>query len=265
MRGRVRSCVRGVGAAFRVVLASPTALPALAVTSEAEWRQVGGTRVQIAASDSMVTAISDAAGVLDSQSVTQAGVQIRTGPLAGVLGAAGRTIHAAGVPLRAGAPAVARVLIVGEATWESRFISAALEEAGWPLDLAVTLSPKVTIASGAIRSPSNALHAAVVVLPGAPASVVSALPSFVRSGGGLIIVGEAARLPGIAGVRAGVPGDAVDGELGAEASDEPRHGPRTHAGGVACGRRRRARVTGRTARDRRAPSGCRTRAAGGRR
>jgi hypothetical protein len=122
------------------------------------------------------------------------------------------------------APVEARVLVLGAATWESRFLIAALEESGWPVDAAVSLSPRVTITQGPARLPSRARHSIVVLLPGAPASAVALLPAFVRSGGGLVIVGEAARAAGLAPLRAGAPGSTLSGEAGAEASDEPRHG-----------------------------------------
>jgi hypothetical protein len=126
--------------------------------------------------------------------------------------------------LHATAPREARVLVLGEASWESRFLIAALEEAGWPVDVGVTLSPKVTITQGDTRSPSRSRHAVVIGLPGAPAAAVTALPAFVRAGGGLIIVGEAARIASLASLRAGAPGTTVTGEAGAEASSSPQHG-----------------------------------------
>jgi hypothetical protein len=116
------------------------------------------------------------------------------------------------------------VLVVGDAGWESKFLVAALEEAGWPVDAAVTLSPKVTVTQGPARTPQSSRHAIVIVLPGASPAAIAPLRGFVQRGAGLIIVGSAARLPGLASVRVGSPGETVPGEFGAEASDLPRHG-----------------------------------------
>ena len=210
--------VRGSGHALRVT--SPRRPAAIAVAAEQEWTASGGTRVQVVAGDPGRQVVSDAAGLIDSIAIDSTGLRTRSGPVEGAL----RMGAAAAPPLTFTAPAAARVLVVGAATWESRFVIAALEEAGWPVDAAVSLSPKVTVTQGAARLPTRGRHAIVVVLPGAPDVAVSALPAFVRGGGGLVIVGEAARLTGMSALRAGSPGATVGGEAGAEASEEPRRG-----------------------------------------
>lgn len=222
---RVRAALRALRGSGHVVhVSTPRALAPLAVSGEEEWRATGGARIQLVGTDAMSVAVGDAAGMLDSVQIPAAGVRMNPGPLEGVLRAETSAGAAAVAPLSAGAPDVARVLVLGSASWESRFLIAALEEGGWSVDAAVTLSPRVTVTQGTARTPSRARHAIVVVLPGTSTSVVSMLPQFVRDGGGLVIVGEAARLPGLAALRAGVPGRTLAGEPGAEASDTPRHG-----------------------------------------
>jgi len=218
---RTRAMLRAVRASGHTLrIAAPTALAAVAVSAEQEWRASGGTRLQVVSSDTVRQVVSDAAGLIDSIAIVSTGLMTRAGPLQGAL----RVGRAAASPLASTAPVEARVLVLGAATWESRFLIAAIEESGWPVDAAVSLSPRVTITQGAARLPLRARHAIVVILPGAPASAVALLPAFVRSGGGLVIVGEAARASGLASVRAGAPGITLSGEAGAEASDEPRHG-----------------------------------------
>ncbi len=214
--------LRGSGHVLR--LHSDAPLVATAVAAESEWRASGGTRVQMVGGDSLAAAVSDGAGLLDSVTMEPSGLRRRTGPLEGAVQLRGRAALAAAAPLIATAPAVARVFVGGAATWESRFLIAALEESGWPVDAAVTLSPKVTVTQGAVRTPSRVRHAIAIVLPGASAGTIAALPAFVRSGGGVVIVGEAARSAGLSAMRAGVPGATLSGEVGAEAGDEPRHG-----------------------------------------
>ena len=222
---RTRALLRAMrGSGRRLSLSAPAMLSPIAVAVEEEWRASGGTRVQVASRGRALLAISDAAGLVDSLSVDSAGIRTRSGPVQGALHVDARATHAASASLTAGAPEVARVLVAGGVSWESRFVIAALEEAGWPVDASIVLSPKVTVSQGASRTPSRRRHAIVVVLPGAPSSVTAALPEFVRAGGGVVIVGDAARLASLAAIRAGAPGATIAGKAGAEVSDAPRHG-----------------------------------------
>lgn len=222
---RTRALLRAMrGSGRTVALTAPLALSPLAVTVEEEWRASGGTRVQAVASGAAPVAVSDAAGLVDTIPVDTAGLRVRSGPVQGALHVDLPMAHAAAAVLGAGVPDTARVLVAGAVSWESRFLIAALEEAGWPVDASIVLSPKVTISQGTVRLPSRSRHAIVVVLPGAPASVMALLPQFVRAGGGVVIVGEAARNTALSAIRAGTPGVTIAGEIGAEASAEPRHG-----------------------------------------
>jgi hypothetical protein len=222
--GRARAALRALrssGHALR--LSSDHALIPVAVSAEAEWRASGGSHVQAVGVDSVAAVISDAAGVIDSTMFAHTGLQSRTGPVQGVLHVDAQSVRAAVAPLFAGSPQTARVLVLGNATWESRFLITALEESGWPVDAAVSLSPKVTVAQGPTRVPNRDRHSIVVVLPGTSASAMAALPEFVRRGGGLVIVGAAARSGALSSLRAGTPGGTLAGEVGAESGTEPRH------------------------------------------
>ena len=222
---RTRAAVRAVRGSGRVVrMAAPRVLPALAVTAEEEWRAIGGTRVMLVGSDSTRGALRDGAGMIDSLSLDSAGFRARSGPVQGTIAMQATGTRAVAMPVAASMPAEARVLVIGNATWESRFVTAALEESGWLLDIAVLLSPRVTVQQGPTRTPSRTRHAIVIVLPGAPSSALASLPAFVRAGGGVVIVGEAARAAALAGIRAGSPGATISGEVGAEASMTPRNG-----------------------------------------
>jgi len=222
---RLRATLRALrGSGHLVRLFAPRPLPALATAAEEEWRATGGTRIQLVSSDSALASLGDAAGLIDSVHIAAAGLQPRSGPLQGALAVDAGAVRAFVAPLVAGAPATARVLVLGDATWESRFLVASLEEAGWPVDAGLTLAPRVTITQGVPPLPSRARHALVVILPGASPVAVSRLPGFVRDGGGLVIVGESSRIPALAPLRAGSPGESIAGELGAEASAAPRRG-----------------------------------------
>jgi len=222
---RTRALLRAVrGSGRTVALTATSALTSIAVTVEEEWRASGGTRVQLVASGAAPLTISDAAGLVDTMPVDSAGLRVRSGPVQGALRVDVPTTHAAAASLGARLPDAARVLVAGGASWESRFLIAALEEAGWLVDASIVLSPKVTISQGTERTPSRDRHAVVVVLPGTPSSVTAALPQFVRAGGGVLIVGEAARIASLGAIRAGAPGATIAGAVGAESSSEPRHG-----------------------------------------
>ncbi len=222
---RARATLRAVRGTGRVIrLTTPRALTATAVAVEDEWRAIGGARMQAVGSNATAAVFSDGAGLLDTVRLAASGVRMSAGPLQGPLRVASATSRASVSSWRATLPLTARALVVGEASWESRFLVAALEEAGWPVDVSVSLSPKVTIAQGSARIPTIARHAVTIVLPGAPTATLAALPAFVRAGGGVILVGDAARAPGLAAVRAGAPLPAVTGEAGAEGSAMPRDG-----------------------------------------
>ena len=222
---RARVALRALRSSGRVLrLSSDRALTPVAVSAEGEWRASGGARVQAVGADSVAAVISDAAGVIESTTFPPAGIQSRTGPVQGVLQVGVRSARASVAPLIARAPQSARVLVLGGATWESRFLIAALEEGGWPVDVAVSLSPKVTVTQGSTRAPNRDRHSIVIVLPGAASSAMAALPEFVRGGGGLVIVGDAARSRSLSSLRAGTPGAMMSGEAGAESGTQPRHG-----------------------------------------
>jgi hypothetical protein len=222
---RARATLRALrGSGRRVTLQAASALSGLAVATEHEWRLAGGTRVQVADNGASRVALSDNAGELDSLTAMNGGAQVKLGPVQGVLRAGVASLHAAVAPLSARRADSVRVLVTGNATWESRFIVTALEEAGWTVDVALTLAPSVVVRQGESRVPSRARHGVVVVLPGASAAAVAALPAFVRRGGGVVIVGDAARDARLAVLRVGSPAAQVRGEVGAEASADPRHG-----------------------------------------
>jgi hypothetical protein len=222
---RARAVLRALRASGRTVqITTPTRLPTVAVGVEEQWRAIGGARMQVAIEDSVQVAVRDAAGALDTMYSSPSGSRRQLGPVQGALTIAMAGSTAAAPAVAASAPDAARVLVLGDATWESRFLVAAFEEAGWPVDVAVSLAPRVTVAQGSERIPSRTRHAIVVVLPGATSAALAALPAFVRGGGGVVVVGDAARQPALRSLLVGTVGPTRDGELGAEASDEPRHG-----------------------------------------
>ncbi len=86
---------------------------------------------------------------------------------------------------------VRRVLVLARAGWESRFVVAALEDAGWDVDARITLGRGRDVEQGNTTL-SVARHSVVVALDSlSAAESADALARFVRAGGGLVLGGSA--------------------------------------------------------------------------
>lgn len=124
------------------------------------------------------------------------GASIRTSMLHGPVRASTPDGHAlAALPA---APRVGRVAVTGPAGWETKFVTAALEERGWRVDSRVTVAPGVDVGSLSAGALDTSRYSAAVVVDVAPAAWMPDLMRFVRSGGGLVVTGAAARSGAIA-------------------------------------------------------------------
>lgn len=153
----------------------------------------GRIRVTVAGSDGARVVLSDALGAIDT--LRPAGA-----PAATLLRTASGMVSAAANGIRATAPPVTpvrvgRVLVLGSAGWESKFVIAALEEAGWTVDARIRVAPGVETIQGANFSLDTARYSAVVALDGAAAASAGAIQRYVAAGGGAILAGVATRLP----------------------------------------------------------------------
>jgi hypothetical protein len=145
-------------------------------------------------------------------------------------GARGATVvmHAADGELRArsrgavarvgtrAAPDLHPVLVAGRASWETKFLVAALEEQGWVVEARIPVAPGATVSTG-VRQPLDTAHYAAVIAVDSTAAELGLLP-FVHSGGGVVILPEAAR---IAEVRALLPATAGARRTSAKRSFDP--------------------------------------------
>ncbi|MCU0624909.1 MAG: hypothetical protein MUF21_00240 [Gemmatimonadaceae bacterium] len=207
------------GAGHPLALRTAAPLPAIAVAARRVEGPAASASLVVAGDTGTIVAIADAAGALDS---LRAPTLLRAASLASLVVARAHGVRAT-APVHTITPGT-RVLVAGRAGWESRFVIAALEEAGWQVDALLDVAPTVAVRQGSTQLDS-ARHAAVIALDGAAPAVLRAIPDFVRGGGGAVLVGSAAASGALLGVRAGAPGARVRGEAGAEASeDEPRHG-----------------------------------------
>ena len=173
----------------------------------------------IAAVSDGVLALSDSLGAIDS--LPAGGGAITASGLRGdVRVRDGRTGASAVAP----APVIPRrVLVLGRVGWESKFTVAALEEAGWSVDVRLRLSDRARLTQGAARTQLVGAHAVVVALDTALGADAAALTRFVRAGGGLVLAGEAAAAPSLAAIMPARAGARVEGERGAFDADDPLH------------------------------------------
>ncbi|MCC6318799.1 MAG: hypothetical protein IT361_14050 [Gemmatimonadaceae bacterium] len=206
-------------------------LPSLAVAAEPLVDPQGGVRVTAFAPVGASLRMADSIGVLDSTVIGALGVRVVESITAGGLRAEQRegTASAASVDSLELLP----VLVLARAGWEGRFTAAALQEAGWrvEVDFGVT-DPSVPNAGGGanVRTSEAALpidtarYSAVIALDEHAASRAASIVRFVRDGGGVVLGPAAATLPALAVVLPARPGASVAGEVGGLGRLNPRTG-----------------------------------------
>ena len=198
---------------------SGTLVP-LAIAVEPANAPAGGARLLIAGSVGDSVAVRDALGPFDTLHLAGAGGAVRVPALAGPAQAALGSVRARAVPNDSLVPGA--VLVIGTAGWETRYVIAALEESGWPVDARLTIGPGLIVRRGTPGAIDTARYVAVVALDSAAASESRGLVSFVRAGGGLVLSGIAARLPGLRGIAPGQPGARVRPAVVAFTAETPR-------------------------------------------
>lgn len=165
-------------------------LPALALSAESSVDPAAGMVVGAAAPDGVALELADSLGWIDSTTSGQGGIRWRVpGATRGVRLQSGDTrAIAQPVPSATGF----RVRLYGAPGWESRFTTVALEEAGWTVDAAFTIAPRVTVRSGRPEALDTARYRVVVALDSTAWADAPAIARFVRSGGGLVLLADAA-------------------------------------------------------------------------
>jgi hypothetical protein len=180
----------------------------------------GGMMLWIAAPSGAHVAVADAVAPIDTVVASTGGATvfapIATGALTATVGGQGANATAGDTVLPR------RVLVLGRATWESKFVISALEEAGWPVDARLSVAPGVEVTQGASRSPDTAGHAAVVVLDAPSANTASDIARYVRDGGGGIMSSASAGRASLAEIAAGRSGARIRASSIAFADDTPR-------------------------------------------
>lgn len=174
---------------------------AIAVATERSPAPSEWVRVSVAAPDSATIVVSDAAAALDTVVARAGGVMVTLPALWGQARAAigdwSATTTAPGVIVPR------RILLVGGAGWESKFLIAALEESDWKVDASFGLRPGTDVEQGRAASPDTAQHAAVIVLDSIPPALATSIASYVRDGGGLLLGPRAWTTPAFRDLLAG--------------------------------------------------------------
>lgn len=176
-------------------------LPSVGINVLAVASPRGGWAVNSAASTKSAVQISDDVGPLDSAVAANGGARFSIPAASGSIKAAVGGSRAS-TPLDDSAQ-VKRVLVLGNAGWETKFVVAALEEDGWKVDSDMRIAPGVNVTQGSLSPIDTARYSAVIALDGVAASRASELARYANSGGGVVLAGAAASLEAFAAMRAG--------------------------------------------------------------
>ncbi|MDQ3515857.1 MAG: hypothetical protein M3403_03650, partial [Gemmatimonadota bacterium] len=162
-----RDWLAAIRAAGTKVSWSGRALPPVAVATSPVAEPESRIRVSVAGGDSTEVVLSDQLGAIDT-------VQARAMPSSRLLRTATGWVSASAQGSRA-VTAVAnpvqvrRVLVLASAGWESKFVVAALEEAGWTVDARLRVAPGVETRQGPDYPLDTARYSAVIALDAAAA------------------------------------------------------------------------------------------------
>ena len=151
--------------------------------------------------------VQDAIGTIDTVGTSPSGVRIFAQSVEGAVSALvdGTVATAA----RRDSLEIRPLLVLGSASWETKFVIAALEERGWRVDARVQVAPGVEVTRGTPSAPDTARYSAVIVVDSSAASQGAAIARFVRAGGGAVIAGTAVRVPALRALLPGAPGAVV--------------------------------------------------------
>ena len=195
-----RDALAALARAGDLVTWGGAAIPPLAAVADRAREPGGAVRVSVTSSADI--ALADSLALLESVQGAGAarGATVSVGEPSGALTA---TSGAASAPV-APSPSVALhpVLVVGRAGWEAKFTIAALEEQGWKVGTRVVVAPGVAVTQGAAAEIDTAHFSAIVALDTTLGLVGPRIAPFVRAGGGLVMLADAANAPALRGIAA---------------------------------------------------------------
>jgi hypothetical protein len=176
-------------------------LPPAAVAVQPVAAPRGGFTVLAAAPNANRISIEDELGVIEGANAAAGGAKFVLPMASGnIIAKVGGTTARAPIP---DSVRIGRVLVIGGANWETKFVTAALEEDGWKVDTDMRVAPGVTVSQGAFAQIDTARYSAVIALDGSAAARASDIVRYAASGGGVILAGATASLDAFAEIRAG--------------------------------------------------------------
>jgi hypothetical protein len=161
----------------------------------------GGTRLLVAAPSGNSIVLSDDIGPIDTVRPQSTGASIDLGSVSDRVTASAKGSLAS--TLRRDSLVLKKVLAIGTASWESKFMVAALEEDGWKVDAFIRVAPGVDVTQGPAAAIDTSRYSVVIALDSAASPYASRINEYVRNGGGLVLGPGAAALGAMAGLRAG--------------------------------------------------------------
>ena len=163
-----------------------------------------GYNIRVSAPSEKPVVISDDVGPIDTVRAAAGGAHLAVASASGMVtatssGTVARTILPDTLRIR-------RVLVLGDAGWESKFVTAALEEDGWRVDAQAYVAPGVSVSQGSVSPIDTSRYAALILLDHSATAYTTEIVRYVASGGGVLIAPPAAAVEGLSALRAGVPG-----------------------------------------------------------
>ena len=184
-------------------------IPPVMIDAEPVASPSGGTKILLAAPAGSSVTMSDDIGVIDTLQTQNRGASLAINSATGNLTARVRG-SVASTP-QPDSLVLHKVLVIGDAGWESKFVVAALEEEGWKVEAFIRVAPGVDITQGATAVIDTSRYSAVVALDGAASPYANRIVEFVQMGGGALLAPQAASINAMLPLRAGSVGRPAPG------------------------------------------------------
>jgi hypothetical protein len=191
-------------------------LRAMMIDAQPVASPTGGTRILVAAPSGSSVLMSDEVGLIDTLRTYDAGASVTLSSVADRVTA--RENKSSASTVARDSVVVRRILVIGEAGWESKFVVAALEEEGWKVDALIRVAPGVDVTQGSAAIDTSR-YSAVVALDAGASPYAKRIVDFARSGGGVILGPGAASLDAMVPLRAGAVGHSGSATRGVQAGE----------------------------------------------
>lgn len=168
--------------------------PALALSVDRAREPVAWTRVRVVADSGSTLVLADSIGIIDSLRPTRGAAFEASDVVGRVAARQGSFAAFANVPTRTDRR---DVLVLGRAGWESRFVLAALGEAGWHVRGRLPVAPGVSVVDASLLPLDTSRYDVVIALDSSAADLASSIARFVGQGGGAIVAGSALDVDGL--------------------------------------------------------------------